>query len=224
MLFAAATGISGPSTVQSYTVCLNPKGDLSDVAVGDVPLNPCKARKTEVHLSGGGITAVQTPAGGGLQAVTVMGVASLSLATIPAARARTFVPVEIPNATLTVLPLEGEEFDTAALHNTVVQNSRLVAPVAGIYTVSAHVSWPLGTAGSRGLFVSAFIGSAFQRVASSVVKASDVGQTEQSVATIVRLSVGDSVLMEVEQSSGAPEIVQVSDHGPTLAMAWLGPG
>src|SRR5204863_9494624 len=99
---------------------------------------------------------------------------------------------------------------------------RLTAPIDGIYTVSAHVSWPAVPVGSRELFIDANIGFTFQRVAETQIVGSNDEPT-QSVSTIVRLSAGDSVQLEVRQTEGAAENVQVSDHGPTLTMAWLGP-
>jgi hypothetical protein len=44
----------------------------------------------------------------------------------------------------TVLNFEGELYDTAALHKSTTDTSRLTAPVAGVYRISVNVSWPLG--------------------------------------------------------------------------------
>jgi hypothetical protein len=225
-VFAGVHAYAGHQTgaVASFTGCLHQRGALVDVAVGDAPASPCKAGQPEVHFSGGDITAVHTPVGGGLQGGSDSGEASLSLATIPAARASSSAVLLVPHDTLTVLPLDREEFDTANLHDTSTLNSRLVAPVAGIYSVSGHVSWPLGTQGSRELFLIANIGITSQAIASSAIRTNDTAETKQSVSTIIKLSAGDFVELEVRQSSGITEAVQVTDHSPVLAMAWLGPG
>jgi hypothetical protein len=89
--------------------------------------------------------------------------------------------------------------------------------------VSAHVSWPAVAQGSRELIIDANIGIVFQRVAESQVPGSAVDEPTLSVSTIVRLSAGDSVQLEVRQTEGSAEYVQDSDHSPTLTMAWLGP-
>jgi hypothetical protein len=217
--FAAPAG----GAVPSYTGCLQKGGSIVDVAPGDQPAAPCKGGAAAVvRLSGGDITAVHTPAGGGLRGGGASGDVSLSLAPIPAARVNASAPIAIAHDTLTMLPLDRVEFDTAGLHDP-MQNDRLIAPIAGIYAVSGHVSWPLNAQGRRDLYLTANIGIVFQRVASSTLPGSGAGQTEQSISTVVRLDAGDFVQLEVRQSSGGTEIVQVSDHGPTLTMAWLGP-
>ena len=81
-----------------------------------------------VHLSSGDITAVNTPAGGGLRGGAAGGDVSLSLAPIPAARVKGITPITIPDNTFVVIPLEDEEFDTADLHDP-SDNTRLTAPL-----------------------------------------------------------------------------------------------
>lgn len=64
--------------VASYTGCLTKGGAVTEVAVGDVPLRPCGPDHTEVHLSGGDLTAVA--AGDGLTGGASNGAATLALA------------------------------------------------------------------------------------------------------------------------------------------------
>lgn len=223
LLVLGVRALAGPAVpVLSFTGCVQRNGSIADVALGDLPASPCKKGETVIHLSGGDITAVQTPAAGGLRGGGTSGDVSLSLAPIPAARVKASAPVLVPDNTLTVLPLDFVEFDTAGLHNP-ADNTRLTAPVDGIYTVSAHVSWPAVAQGSRELFIDANIGLVFQRVAESQVPGLAVDEPTLSVSTIVKLSAGDSVQLEVRQTEGGADYVQDSDHSPTLTMAWLGP-
>jgi len=220
VLVVGVRALAGPtSPALSFTGCLQKNGSIADVAVGDQPASPCKTAQPVVHLGGGDVTAVQTPAGGGLRGGGASGDLSLSLAAIPAARVKASAPVLVPDNTFTVLPLDFVEFDTAGLHDP-TDNTRLRAPIDGIYTVSAHVSWPWVQQGWRQLIIDGNIGFVFQRVASSL---GSFAETEQSVSTIVRLSAGDSVQLEVRQTEGSADYVENSDHSPTLTMAWLGP-
>jgi hypothetical protein len=48
-----------PSSVPSYTGCLNPNGGtINNLVQGDTPGKPCNPNNSQIHLSGGDITAV----------------------------------------------------------------------------------------------------------------------------------------------------------------------
>jgi hypothetical protein len=68
------------ANVADYTGCLKSGGNLANVAVGTVPKSPCSPSETQIHFSGGDITEVATPSGGGLQGGAANGAASLGLA------------------------------------------------------------------------------------------------------------------------------------------------
>lgn len=62
------------------TGCLNPGGQLKNLAIGDAPSGGgCGRNETLVHLGNGDITSVRTDAAGGLQGGTESGEADLSL-------------------------------------------------------------------------------------------------------------------------------------------------
>lgn len=65
--------------VAEYTGCLNTGGNISNLAVGTAPKSTCSSTQTQVHLSGGDITAVETPTAGGLQGGSVNGEATIEL-------------------------------------------------------------------------------------------------------------------------------------------------
>jgi hypothetical protein len=81
---SGAIAIFPDSNVAVYAGCLNTggssAGSFSQVAIGDTPAKPCGQNQVVVHLSGGDVTAVRTPAGSGLTGGTENGAASLSLA------------------------------------------------------------------------------------------------------------------------------------------------
>jgi hypothetical protein len=67
------------SNVADYTGCLKNGGNIANVAVGTAPRSPCSPGDTQLHFSGGDITDVATPSGGGLQGGAGNGAASLGL-------------------------------------------------------------------------------------------------------------------------------------------------
>jgi hypothetical protein len=81
---SGAIAVFPDSSVASYAGCLNTGGSaagtFSQIAPGDTPSRTCGSNQMVVHLSGGDITAVRTPAGSGLSGGTENGAATLSLA------------------------------------------------------------------------------------------------------------------------------------------------
>ena len=69
----------GGSQGTTLTGCLNPGGQLKNIAVGDEPARPCSRNETLVHLGGGDITAVRTADASGLQGGAESGDADISL-------------------------------------------------------------------------------------------------------------------------------------------------
>lgn len=225
--FAAMSVLAGHQTsgVASYTGCLGPaNGRTYGFAVGDVALAPCRPGDVEMHISGGDLTQVNTPAAGGLQGGVTGGAASLSLATTPAARAFSNAVVNIPDDTLVRVPLNSERWDTANLHDTTVDNSRLTATRPGIYLITGHVAWCNNSIGIRELFIATTANFTFYRLADSRVDAASTFHTGQTVSAVEKFGTGDYVELEVRQGSGVDcPLLVANDFSPYLAMTWLGP-
>ena len=146
------------------------------------------------------------------------------IGTIPAARVQKASGQDqsIPDTVFTTLTFDGEAFDTAGLHSTSVNNSRLTAPTSGIYQVSAGVEWAGNATGTRslGVFVHGVQGGLGIPVGSS---ASPAPAGLQTVSDLVKLSVGEFVEAGVSQTSGGN--LGARFHRTTfLAMHWVGPG
>jgi hypothetical protein len=142
--------------------------------------------------------------------------------TIPAARVTKSASQSVGSGALTTLTWDAEDFDTAALHDNAVNNSRLTAPISGIYQVTAGVDWAFNATGFRQAAVSVN-GSSH---ASVIVDPSSSADEHQQVSDIVNLSAGDFVEVQGEQTSGGGlNVLGGGGSFPTfMAMTWIGPG
>lgn len=142
---------------------------------------------------------------------------------IPAAHVTRTSPQSIPNGTVTTLGFNSERYDTAAMHNNATNNSRLTAPVTGIYAVTAQVEWDSNMDGGRNLALEKN-GVENPLARASTAPSGDV-PVQQEVTTQVRLQAGDFVRAQVEQSSsGFLDVVKDPDYTPEFSMTWLAPG
>jgi hypothetical protein len=225
---AVALAGHGTTNVLSFTGCLKTSnGSLSRIAVGDTPQSSCPGGNVEMHVSGGDITSVATPSGSGIQGGGTNGALSLSLATVPAARAYSSVNVTVAdssvNPALHIVPFNSESFDTDNLHDLTTNNGRLTATRAGIYVISANVEWCNNSLGFR--TTSILLGENGVMGQSRIDAATDGFHTSQSVTAILDLPADAYVQLGLQQGSGGDLCTLVtSDGNPTLAMTWVGPG
>jgi hypothetical protein len=140
--------------------------------------------------------------------------------TIPAARAFRSTTQSIPNDTLTTVALDGEAFDPASIHSRTTNNSRLTAPVSGIYSMTATANWFVNPTGSR--VAQIWRNGSTILLSDSVVPNSD---DDHVLSTLAQLSAGDYIELKVAQSSGAPLLLATGPQGqtPLLTMNWVGP-
>jgi hypothetical protein len=126
-------------------------------------------------------------------------------------------------------PLEyaGEEFDTANMHDAGASCSnqsalgRLVAPVDGIYEVTAGVAWPANPTGAR--FVVIRDKNGVPLAGDERMAVSDADEwTQQSTTAIVRLLAGDYVTEGVQQGSGGA-LGPNNDERTNFSMHWVAP-
>ena len=148
------------------------------------------------------------------------------LGTIPAARANNSANQTIAASTPTVISLDGEGFDTTNLHDTATNNSRLTAPVTGVYQINGRVHWDNDAAGVRQLRIEKNLGLPVAKtIAEAMDTASATDGLTQNVSTISHLSAGDYVELRVSQQNlTATAVDTLADPGfaPELSMAWIG--
>jgi hypothetical protein len=147
---------------------------------------------------------------------------------IPAARVEKSSNQSIPTNVGTILNFDTETFDSAGIHDNTTNNSRLTAPIDGVYEVSAGVFWDDATeSGARAIsLIENGAPCAGGCKAESVWP--DTGtafQTVQSVSTVLKLNAGDYMEALAAQGSGGPLPALGAPRSSTfLAMTWVGPG
>ncbi len=149
------------------------------------------------------------------------------LAQIPSVRARRTTAQSIANSTLTTVALTTETWDHGGLHSNSINNSRLTAPIDGVYLITANVFWDPSSAGERMLGIrlngTTFIGLTADSAADTAVFVDD----PLTVSTAYLMNSGDFVQAMVQQNSGASLSVGASSGGaqtsPEVSMTWLGP-
>ena len=140
--------------------------------------------------------------------------------TIPAVRAVAGTPQPIPTDEPTALMFPGEAYDTAGLHQTGGDTSRLTAPVAGVYRISANVGWqadPLGFRRVELLSTEAAGGGGI--IAIDQVPA-PAPALVQAVSTDYKLAAGDYVQVRVQQNRGG----DIGAIRHSFTMSWVAPG
>ena len=149
-----------------------------------------------------------------------LGTSELS-STIPAARVTNSADELTRDHIGESLPFDSERYDTAGMH-TATNNSRLTAPVKGIYAVSASVTWSSDPDGSR------FVGlkkNGDTFIAAQTQPAIAGNATDQEVSHQVLLQEGEYVEVRVHKVSGNPlAVLKFQESSPEFSMTWLAPG
>jgi hypothetical protein len=140
----------------------------------------------------------------------------------PAARVQKTGNQTIPHNTGSIaLSFDQEDFDTANLHDNTTNNSRLTAPINGVYQVSAGVAWASNTVGTRVLDI-VVNGPAGNDYAASYIPATGISP-RQSTSALVKLTAGQFVVAVAYQNSGSSVDTQPA-KSTFLAMTWVGTG
>lgn len=214
-LGGVASGLPGSSNVGP--------DDIRDGAVRSLELRNATVKRADIATN-----AITTPA------IADGAVSPLKIGPTPAARV--FIPQQAPGCTsqviedgpAEVLQFSVEEFDTQSLHAAppvdcaAGMQSRLTAPVDGIYAVSAEITWPSDPDGHRSLsLLKTDIGGS-TAVANDLTSAISGAGTQQAVSTLADLNSGEFVEIEASHTSGDPLTLGASID-TYLAMAWIGP-
>ncbi|HET9103668.1 MAG TPA: collagen-like protein [Solirubrobacteraceae bacterium] len=189
-----ATGPAGPKGDTGATGLQGPKGDTGPAT------GPASGDLTGTYPGPTIAPGVVTPA---------------KLATMP--MARILFPVT-GVATDTLVALDGTEVaDTANMHSDTINPSRITAPVAGTYIISASVRWDTQL-GDHLLDIEK---NATTFLAGNVAGSTGSFLPINSVTTVARLAAGDYVTAVVETTQSAD--TYTGGEVSNLSMAFTGP-
>ena len=127
-----------------------------------------------------------------------------------------------------ILPFDTELLDNADLHSTMVDNSRLTAPVDGLYLITVSVVWNTrGSAAEQGgnEFALLVLKNRTTYIAGDIVHLvleNSPALNVQHVSTVAKLSAGDFVEVHATTSTriGAG-ILAAFEHSPEFSMVWV---
>ncbi|HWI75195.1 MAG TPA: hypothetical protein VNT55_24750, partial [Baekduia sp.] len=107
-------------------------------------------------------------------------------------------------------------------------NNQLIAPIAGVYAVSASICWASNATGYRILALQTIHttsgGTSYDYFGASDVGANPTSATCQTASTLLPLEAGDRVTTYPYQTSGSALLVYADGIGQsTFTMAWIAP-
>lgn len=143
------------------------------------------------------------------------------LHSIPSVHVTHSGPQSVADSANVALAFDTERYDTASMHSS-AQDTRLSAPVTGVYVVSAAAVWLAGDAGSRHI---ALRKNASTNLATdTVVQATNGAQTAATVTTTALLQAGDYVEVVANQTGNVSLQVAQEPGSPEFTMTWVAPG
>ena len=108
--------------------------------------------------------------------------------------------ISLLDSTTTPITFAAEKFDTANLHSTTTNRSRLTAPVAGLYMVTGSVGFSADAGGKREVYL--YKNGVLVQTESSFPLANS-NATYVGISTLLAMVAGDYVELEVYQGSGS---------------------
>jgi len=145
----------------------------------------------------------------------------LRTTTLPGARVRCNTTQSIPTSVSTALTFNTVDANVGGVFKN-TQPTRLTAPVAGTYLITASIAWSNNLNGSRTLTLEVNGSTDIAAVDDGPSSADDAPQ--QSVATTYHLKKGDYVRAVVWQSSGTDQDSwNFNKEAPLFTMNWIAP-
>ena len=151
------------------------------------------------------------------------------IGTIPGARVQRDTAITIPSASAsTVLSYDTTDFNVGGVFDT-TKPTRMTAPVAGRYLITASVRWDSNANGRRVVALNVnYPATGWAQIARSSVSGywatTPAFYPEQTAQAIYKLNAGDYAEVWVAQDSGSTLDLMVGvDNAVTYSMQWIAP-
>jgi hypothetical protein len=152
--------------------------------------------------------------------ITVAAIVPEDVATTwPGARVTQSTPPTITNDTQAYLSFDTEDYDTAGLHESVTNPSRLTAPKTGQYALFGQTVWASNTVGFRHLSMEINGTTTIVAQRDQALTSGPLGN-QQAISTVYRLTAGDYARLGVRQNSGGDLGLATA---AIFSMHWIGP-
>jgi hypothetical protein len=176
-------------------------------------------------LTGGGLAAADLrPNSVGGSEVRNGSLGTVEQGTVPAARATSTAIQVTQDEVETTISLNSEVFDTANIHQNATNNSRLTAPVSGIYQINARVKWSFDGGGAYRRLSIRRNGDGGDYIAEDNRTRTIDEDLRQNLSTLATLDAGEYIELRVRQDTGTTlPILPAAGIAPELSMYWVGP-
>lgn len=149
------------------------------------------------------------------------------LANPPACRVYHNAAQSIASNTMTVIAFNSERYDTATMHDTATNNSRITIPVAGLYLVTFHGQFTDASDYTTGQ--SRIMLNGTTRIADGPAGPAVAAVTDfiTGVWTVYKFAAGDYIQAFVLQRNGAAaarNLLSFGNNTPEFSATWVGFG
>lgn len=149
-------------------------------------------------------------------------ITSAKFASLPQCRALSGSAFAIPNNTATAVQFTGTRFMAPSSMWSIANATRVVAPVAGVYQVSAMLAWASNVTGVRRLHL---LHNGTTTIAGDSRGSTTADTLQQTSTTVYRFAANDYVeVFAFQTSGGSLNLTQSATvAAPELALVFLGP-
>lgn len=123
----------------------------------------------------------------------------------------------VPNGVATVASFDADHYDTAGMHDTVTNNSRITVPASGIFLIQLVIHWAAGWGGTS--YATLYKNGA--PMAGLMAEVPGAGGVTSNHTFMLKLLEGDYIEVYVTQGSGGNLNL---DLGTTMLVHYMGKG